>query len=919
MAAQLAQRLCLFFTAVAQGEDLWDSWDVDMEQVSLLQLRMTANHSTGTRKMSLPGHMVNVFAASSPDGGWPAQSECVADFRYTYVLKNKPTDRGLEKAIYSFCLMGEQIYFQSPRVTGAYANVGVRYEDLNPVNCDGIGRLPTFEELTMDRFAAWRSKQQRYYLSVPIWSSTPCQAEVDVPLGSVWAVDGRADLYHAGGGHGTGLPHSGRKCMDPTQPTPAYVNLGTMTGVGVKMSAACCNKDGSLPLVHGTVWNGRANVPSVSVERAGTVIGGRPCAPSGSWWNAQKNPSNSLGFLEAAAHCSAYDMALCPASATTSPTKMGCGPTWTSTPCDPTKKCGGTTGVCYGTGDPHYASLFYNPRDIGTSRGQSFNAPGLFGVVKSKDQRIRTDMFTCPGYPKDRDLVTTASYNYAFAFQIESTTVVLLRDVLLVDGVPVITPKVMEADGFDVRHDMGSVTVSVHKHIDNDPNRQLFFFKIKDNTGCFSAEIHYTKFASGMVRHIEYYYSMILEMPLDEVQDASGICTRPSAEDAEKLKSRHLHDAPEIWRLAPEASLFSLNQLAQIKAECHLETIDPPSSPEVDPEENCEINGIIIADVQAKCSPLLDHDFRQMYDDCIYDGCADAAVIDDIIIDDLAIEEETEEIVECADDDKECLLVEACDLCPSMDFSNSSGDVVSGLKFAEVTSFHGQAVDLTVTGNPDEYTGKDAKNGAVQGGPWAQINVKGKGQTTFLFRFTDTTTGEDVTMPSVCMSIFDLDHGKKPDGEEFVQSCAHTNVATSTNTELAITKDGLCDRFASTTPGTGADNPQQGVELTDKQKQRTLTMIFNNKSQFEITMGVAGKIKGYRNFIFAGDATMACDAKEFSAPKKGARSGGMGAMGMGMGMGNQVSGGMGGMGMGMGNQVSGGTGGMGMGMSMGMR
>jgi len=254
-----------------------------------------------------------------------------------------------------------------------------------------------------------------------------------------------------------------------------------------------------------------------------------------------------------------------------------------------------------------------------------------------------------------------------------------------------------------------------------------------------------------------------------------------------------------------------------------------------------------------------------------------------------------------------------------MDFSNSSGDVVSGLKFAEVTSFHGQAVDLTVTGNPDEYTGKDAKNGAVQGGPWAQINVKGKGQTTFLFRFTDTTTGEDVTMPSVCMSIFDLDHGKKPDGEEFVQSCAHTNVATSTNTELAITKDGLCDRFASTTPGTGADNPQQGVELTDKQKQRTLTMIFNNKSQFEITMGVAGKIKGYRNFIFAGDATMACDAKEFSAPKKGARSGGMGAMGMGMGMGNQVSGGMGGMGMGMGNQVSGGTGGMGMGMSMGMR
>jgi len=161
--------------------------------------------------------------------------------------------------------------------------------------------------------------------------------------------------------------------------------------------------------------------------------------------------------------------------------------------------------------------------------------------------------------------------------------------------------------------------------------------------------------------------------------------------------------------------------------------------------------------------------------------------------------------------------------------------------------------------NLDEYTPYSAEEVGLAG-KFGSFNLKEGTKAHLIFKIYDKDTWAPVRINSQQFSFFDLDTHI---GEvvEYVKLKGITSYTVSTNTEINITQDtdGFYT-FTATQEGTGADNPTNPTLLTTQQKNRAVTVDFQNFDGFEAEFGttaVDGSISP-RWFKWVGRPSLLC-------------------------------------------------------------
>jgi len=282
---------------------------------------------------------------------------------------------------------------------------------------------------------------------------------------------------------------------------------------------------------------------------------------------------------------------------------------------------------------------------------------------------------------------------------------------------------------------------------------------------------------------------------------------------------------------------------------------DPAEKPvqkEPTPEQLCNTNDVIFSDAQTRCANF----DAALLHDCLYDYCASGG--DERFV---KMDEEEKEleanlpefqttpgplkppVVECNHDQEQ---LDFTRLVTNNLGGTGPQDGEQGMRFSSVRA----GVDMTITCNPYSNAKKSDKN-AVENSI-ATISMPRKTSSDCTFQFVQTGTSNPVVVTNVGISFFDLDQGKKPKrGFEAVTICDAHVVSSGDASELSQTKDGQdCDRFQSSSFGTGKDNPRSIKELTDVQKARTASAYWASASSF--TISLENNMRSTRSFQFTG-------------------------------------------------------------------
>jgi len=173
----------------------------------------------------------------------------------------------------------------------------------------------------------------------------------------------------------------------------------------------------------------------------------------------------------------------------------------------------------------------------------------------------------------------------------------------------------------------------------------------------------------------------------------------------------------------------------------------------------------------------------------------------------------------------------------------------------------GGDIDLVVT-NTSEY---DPKSTRVNGfsGCFGTINVRsGRPESTvdLDFNLYKSGTYEPVIFSKLYVTIFDVDESRNNQGKESITIYDGVEqIFFYPDHELQIddTRTAGLQTFVSTEVGTGADNPQDPMNLTTLQMRRAVAFSYYDKFTWKLTFGATGGRRGGRNFLFAGRSQIA--------------------------------------------------------------
>jgi len=114
-------------------------------------------------------------------------------------------------------------------------------------------------------------------------------------------------------------------------------------------------------------------------------------------------------------------------------------------------------------------------------------------------------------------------------------------------------------------------------------------------------------------------------------------------------------------------------------------------------------------------------------------------------------------------------------------------------------------------------------------GSFGTFNMLGGSSVKLKMTLLDKTTNQPVFRQHFEFSYFDLDMHDNNETREFVTIWGSSSYVVTNTTELLITVNtDNSTSWDATTPGTGADNPTDPLRLTVQQKNRAVTVAFEN-------------------------------------------------------------------------------------------
>jgi len=148
------------------------------------------------------------------------------------------------------------------------------------------------------------------------------------------------------------------------------------------------------------------------------------------------------------------------------------------------------------------------------------------------------------------------------------------------------------------------------------------------------------------------------------------------------------------------------------------------------------------------------------------------------------------------------------------------------------------------------YKAGHAKYNGIHG-KYGLVTLAAGNEAEFTIKFMDPTTLKAVKIPKQEFTFFDLDQSSNGDNREYVETMGAKQVWLTKNTEIQVTDlPGGYKKFMSSQPGSGADNPKDPLALTVQQKNRAVTVEFQDFSELKVIFGnTAGQYARYYMFV----------------------------------------------------------------------
>jgi len=151
-------------------------------------------------------------------------------------------------------------------------------------------------------------------------------------------------------------------------------------------------------------------------------------------------------------------------------------------------------------------------------------------------------------------------------------------------------------------------------------------------------------------------------------------------------------------------------------------------------------------------------------------------------------------------------------------------------------------------------------------GQYARVNLKHGTSMLMTVKFLDGLTMQPRVMKSLDFTFFDLDTHATGNEVEYIKVWGLSSFVLTQNTMINSAIDHTDDSatFEATTPGTGLDNPTDPLLLTSEQKNKAVTLHFEDISQFKLELGSIDKTPhqgGHRAFIFVAKPSLRCGRK----------------------------------------------------------
>jgi hypothetical protein len=158
-----------------------------------------------------------------------------------------------------------------------------------------------------------------------------------------------------------------------------------------------------------------------------------------------------------------------------------------------------------------------------------------------------------------------------------------------------------------------------------------------------------------------------------------------------------------------------------------------------------------------------------------------------------------------------------------------------------------EALLLVVNATNDIQTEPRA-NG--RGGKFARLTARGGSHIDATFKILKAKTMEPAILRELDITFFDLDTHSSGSAVEYVELKGFSQYFLTRNTEIKVKKDGDFTMFKASQVGTADDNPKDPLLLTIQQKNRAVTIKYQDIHKFDVKLGVEGEGGGGGNRWF---------------------------------------------------------------------